>query len=56
MDNDKINKELLPHKEKCTYCNKPIVAFGNKRRNGNMSKDWVGRTMHKKCWLITKNI
>ena len=43
----------------CEVCNKPLRLIGVERKNGKAlnnktGKDWVGRTKHKKCWLLTK--
>ena len=33
----------------CEICKKPLVAIGNKRKNGANLKDWNTRKKHKKC-------
>lgn len=53
MKNNNIKKE----KKKCLYCNKTLVAIGNKRLNGKLSiTDWENRKYHKKCYLEKKNL
>ena len=34
----------------CEICKKPLVAIGNKRKNGANHKDWDTRKMHKQCY------
>jgi hypothetical protein len=34
----------------CLYCKKPLVPFGNRRRNGGNVKDWDDRKVHRKCF------
>ena len=35
---------------KCLLCQKPLVAIGNRRKNGKMNlNDWNSRKLHKKC-------
>lgn len=43
-------KEEKPIKKVCKYCNKPLRAIGNARKNGKCHKDWKTRDSHKKCW------
>ena len=43
-------------KNLCTYCKKPLVAFGNARVKGKSHNDWDDRTLHKKCWKQQKKI
>jgi hypothetical protein len=35
----------------CVECDKPLVAIGNKRKNGKAGKkDWSNRKLHTECW------
>lgn len=39
---------------KCSLCDKPLKPLGYGRKNGKHHADWHTRTLHKKCWLATK--
>ena len=39
----------------CEICKKPLVAIGNKRKNGANHKDWDTRKMHKQCYKIKRD-
>jgi hypothetical protein len=54
-----INKMCDNKKKLCCYCNKPLKAIGNNRKNGrsfssNNGNDWSSRQTHKKCYKILK--
>ncbi len=34
----------------CHHCGERLVPVGNDRANGAAHRDWVTRTLHKKCW------
>ena len=36
----------------CEVCEKPLVPIGSSRENGADHDDWVGRRLHKKCWVL----
>jgi len=38
----------------CSLCDKPLKSIGYARKNGKSHADWDTRTLHKKCWLETK--
>ena len=39
----------------CLDCHRPLVPFGDFRKNGKSQSDWVGRQYHKQCWKTLKH-
>lgn len=43
-------RRMMDKKRICTHCNKALVPIGRSRVGTKNKSDWMGRTMHKKCW------
>ena len=40
----------------CFACGRVMPAVGSSRKNGKRHRDWGGRTLHKKCWKLSREL